>query len=278
MSNILIGLKKFISNKNVVTVIGVFLIIGIIYFGYSTTINKATSPMTVVVAKDNIPANTRITADMVKTISVPAAAISSNVLAGKGAVVGKYTSPNSIVPKGSMFYKGVVVSAEERSDYKLSKLNEGEVLTSLDVNMKTTYGNSIINDSYIDIYMKAIDDNGELMIGKFLENVKVISVESSNGLDVNSDPDNRLSPSVLYFSASRDVFSLIEKAKRLSSRSVELFPVLHGTVVSEEELNLKVSTQFLRDFIDAHTVTIDETPVDDTTTTQAAEETDVKSN
>ena len=38
--------------------------------------------------------------------------------------------------------------------------------------METTYGNSIYPGNYIDIYMKAINENGQLMVGKLVENIK----------------------------------------------------------------------------------------------------------
>ena len=36
MNNLLIGLKRFISNKNTVTVIAVIIILGLLYWGYSS--------------------------------------------------------------------------------------------------------------------------------------------------------------------------------------------------------------------------------------------------
>ena len=38
--NILVSIKRFFTNKNVVTVIGVILIIGLLYWGYNKAIEK----------------------------------------------------------------------------------------------------------------------------------------------------------------------------------------------------------------------------------------------
>ena len=71
-------------------------------------------------------------------------------------------------------------------------------------------------------------------------------------------------PAYLYFGVSEDIHILLRKASYLSSKSVVLFPVPHGTKIKEdEELSTEVSTQYLRDFINANSVVIDETPIDD---------------
>lgn len=263
MSNILIGVKKFISNKNVVTVLGLVLIVGIIYFSYNTTVKEKTNPITVYVASKTISPNTLITKDMVKRTMLPASAVTSNVWRTEGDIVGKYSSMNSVIPAGSLFYKEVTIAAADKVDAIYDGLKKDEVLYNFPVSMVSTYGNTIAPGNVVDIYMKAVDDSGEIMVGKLLENVKILSVKDNNGNDVFSDLANKTSPAFIYFGVTEDVHILLRKASYLTNKGVELFPVPHGTVVSEEELTMKVSTQYLRDFINAHTVTIDETPVDD---------------
>ncbi len=263
MSNILIGVKKFISNKNVVTVLGVVLIIGIIYFSYNQVVKDRTNPIPVFVASKAISPNTKITKDMVKRTMLPAAAVTSNVWRSEAEIVGKYTSINSVIPAGSLFYKEVTVAADARTDAIYDNLKEGEKLYNFPVDIDSSYSNTIIPGSYVDIYMKAVDDNGEIMVGKLLENVKILSVKDRNGNDVFSDLTNKTTPAYLFFSVKEDVYILLKKAKYLTNKGVELFPAPLGVSVDEEALAMKVSTQYLRDFINAHTVTIDETPVDD---------------
>ena len=40
MNNVLVSIKRFFKNKNVVTVLGVILILGLLYFGYNRTIKE----------------------------------------------------------------------------------------------------------------------------------------------------------------------------------------------------------------------------------------------
>ena len=264
MNNIIISIKRFFTNKNTVTILGVILVIGIIYFGYNSQIKKATNPVKIPVAAKTIQPRTPITKDMIKTVSIPSVAVSSNVIRNEAQVIGMYSAINTVIPEGSMFYNGVVVSKDDMPDAMYKNVKEGEIPYNFPVSMNTTYGNSIVPDSYIDIYMKAVDDNGEIMVGKLLENVKVLAVEDSRGENVFEDLTAERTPAYLYFGVSEDIHILLRKASYLSSRSVVLFPVPHGTKIKEdEELSTEVSTQYLRDFINANSVVIDETPIDD---------------
>ena len=45
MNNFVIGLKRFFSNKNVVTILLVIVILVVLYIGYSSSIKKQTNPV-----------------------------------------------------------------------------------------------------------------------------------------------------------------------------------------------------------------------------------------
>lgn len=262
MNNIIISVKRFFTNKNTVTILGVILVIGIIYFGYNAQIKKATSPVRIPVAKQTIQPRTLITDDMIKYISVPSVALTDNVIRNVNSIKGKYSAINTVIPEGSMFYSGVVVDADDMPDALFDDIKEDEIPYNFPVNMASTYGNAIVPGNYIDIYMKAVDDNGEIMVGRLLENVKVLAVKDSSGNHVFEDLSTNRTPAYLYFGINDEMHILLRKASYLSGRSVVLFPVPHGTKVENEELVTEVSTQYLRDFINAHSVVIDETPID----------------
>ncbi len=262
MNNFIIGVKRFFTNKNTVTILGVIVIICIIYFGYNAQIKSATSPVQIPVASQTIQPRTLITQSMIKTISVPRVAVSDNVIKASGKIVGKYAAINTVIPAGSMFYNETVVSADNMPDALFTNIKEGEVPYNFPVTTATTYGNAIVPDSYIDIYMKAVD-NGEVMVGKLLENVRVLAVKDGSGNNVFENSSTNRTPAYLYFGVTDDIHILLRKASYLSNKSVVLFPVPHGTTIDEEELTTEVSTQYLRDFINANTIVIDETPVED---------------
>ena len=263
MNNIIISIKRFFTNKNTVTILGVILIIGIIYFGYNAQIKNATKPVQIPVAKKTIQPRTLITNDMIKLVSIPSVAVTDDVIRTSSSIVGKYSAINTVIPAGSMFFKSVVVNKNDIPDALFENIAEGDVPYNFPVTMATTYGNSILPGNYVDIYMKAVDSSKGLMVCKLLENVKILAVKDSSGNNVFEDSSANRTPAYLYFGVSEDIHILLRKANYMTSSSVVLFPVPHGTTYTDEELSTVVSTQYLRDFINANTVIIDETPVED---------------
>ena len=75
MNNLVVGIKKFFTNKNTVTVVGVILAIVILYVGYNMRINQAITPVTVPYAVERINPRTQITEDMVSTMEIPQSGI-----------------------------------------------------------------------------------------------------------------------------------------------------------------------------------------------------------
>ncbi len=261
MNNILISIKRFITNKNVVTVIGVIAILAILYFGYTTTINKKTAPIKIPVATQTIQPRTLITSDMVTYITVPAAQVSSNVLRSSNLVVGKYTAVNTVIPQGSMFYTDVLINKEELPDIAFIEVPDGQRPYALSVTTESTYGNSIFPGNIIDVYMKAVDDNGQVMVARFLKDVKILAVKDSSGNNVFENTEENRTPATLTFGVPEDMFILLKKAEYLKSLGVELFPAPRGGTVTVEG-SIAVDREELVNYIESKTVTLSENTTD----------------
>lgn len=267
MNNFMIAMKRFFQNKNTVTVVGVLLILLVLFIGYRYQINRAVSPVSgIPVAVETIQPRTLIESDMVETVQVAPVVLSKNVIRTKAAVVGKYTAVNTVVPAGSMFYQNTVVSKEDLPDAAFVELEDGDIPYNFPVTMASTYGNSIYPGNYIDVYMKAFNENGELMVGKLIENVKVLAVKNSSGQNVFENSEETRTPAYMIFGLDYELNILLRKASYMSEFSVELFPVPHGTAVKAGEGETAVSSQTLKDFINANTV-----PNDEITAQQEAE-------
>lgn len=255
MGNLVNSLKKFFKNKNTITILGVIVVIGVLYFGYTSQINSRTEPVTVFVAREKIEPRTRITEDMIEQIKVPKSGVSNNVVRIRNLIVGKYTNYNTVIPAGSMFYTDVLINEEDLPDSAFVKVKEGDVVYNFSVNMNSTYGNSIFPGNKIDIYMKATNETGDLMVGKLLENIEVLAVKDSSGRNVfESTSDNR-TPSMIIFGLEPSLNILLRKASYMSG--VELFPVPQGGTV-ENNGETQVSSQQLQTYINANSVPNDE--------------------
>ena len=70
MKNFGNSLKRFFMNKNTVTILGVIVIVGLLYFGYTTQIKTQVQPKSIPVAAKTIQPRTLITDDMIKYVDV----------------------------------------------------------------------------------------------------------------------------------------------------------------------------------------------------------------
>lgn len=276
------SLKRFLSNKNTVTILGVLVAIAVLYFGYNWRINQQVEQVTVLVAKQNIQPRTKITKDMVETVSI--ARVMYNKMMGNysgGVSVlrntneltsftdGAYSNVNSLIPAGTPLIRNVnIVNRSKIPSSVLLKIDKGQVPYAFSINFKDTYGNAIMDGMFVNIYMKAIDDTGKTMIGKLLQDVKVLAVLDSSGRDVFENTDENRTPATLIFSVDEDLHLLLRKANYLSRYSVELIPVPVTESVSDEDYkgSVEITSSYLREFIESRTINVplDELPENDT--------------
>lgn len=209
LENILMSFKKFFSNKNTVTIIGVLVGILILYLGYKRRVKQAITPISVPpYAKVEISSRTLITSDMIGYTQVPKsmANASRDLVTNSGLVVGKYVSYGSTIPANSLFYSEALMSAEEQPDSAFADIHDGYTIYSLGVNTHTTYEVILfIQGNYIDLYLKAIDDLGKIIYAKLIESIEVLAVKDSNGEHVFESTVETRSPAELLFAVPDDI-------------------------------------------------------------------------
>lgn len=269
MNNLVVGIKKFFTNKNTVTVVGVILAIVILYVGYNMRINQAITPVTVPYALEEINPRVQITEDMVGTMEIPRSMIDNNsdIITNIADVVDMYSQGDSVIPQGSLFYKRSVVSREQLPDSIILDYPKGYVLYNLSVDMSSTYSNSIYPGNYIDIYLKVQNaaENAEgvvaddrIMIGKLLENVKVLAVYDSNGNNVFANIEEKTVPSQIIFAVPEEYHILLRKASYLRAYESEIIPVPTAESLEDEPGDVNLSSEDLRNFINNVTAMTEE--------------------
>lgn len=245
-------IKRFFTNKNTVTIIGLLLIITILYIVYNKQIKDATNPIKIPVAKVTIQPKTLITDDMIEYISVPSVSVKKNTIRVKNNIIGKYSNYNTIIPAGSMFYTDTLITEEQLPDASIINIKEGNYLYSLPVTMATTQYNTIMPGHKVDIYMTAINDDKVLMVGTLLSNVEVLAVKTSDGLNVFENSEERRTPAAIQFEVNKENYDLLVAASKLSSYSVTLVPRVPGISSMPSTEGTVVSTTELKEFINAH--------------------------
>ena len=267
MGSLTTGLKKFLQNKNTVTVVCVVLAIFVLYIAYTMRVRNAINPVTVPYATEQILSAKQITESMIGTKQVPPAMLDGDVLMTKGEIVDKYTAVDTIIPKGSLFYKRAVVEKEQLPTNIILEYPKGYVLYNLPVNTSSTYGNSVYPGNYIDVWLRATyrytegsDDPAlkakadQIMYGRLLSNVKVLAVKDSAGQPVFQNLDEKRVPSMVVFALPEEYFVLLKKAVNMGTydTSVELVPTNES--LKDEPGDITISSEDLKEWINNHTV------------------------
>lgn len=266
MSNLIVGIKKFFTNKNTVTVIGVLAAVVVLYVGYNWRIKSTLQTRTVPYAKETITAGKQITADMIGTMEVVPALLNGDVILDARSVVDKYANYDSVIPKGSLFYGRSVVEKEQLGANSILEYPEGYVLYNFAINTEVSYGNSMYPGNYVDIYLKAINrlDNensnqpDKIMVGKLLENVKILAVLDSNGDPVFANLEEKRTPAMMIFAVPEEYHILLRKASFLRAYETSLIPVPTAESMKEEPGEVKLSSEDLKNFINSVTVWTEE--------------------
>ena len=251
MNNILVGIKRFLGNKNTVTIMGVLAGIAVLYIGYNWRVKQAIEPKSVPYAKQEIAANTLITNDMVGSVKVSKSMVDStqNLATSNNQVVGKYVAYDSTIPEGSLFYKSQLMTEEQLPNYIVRNIPEGYTVYSLEVNSHLTYANSIMPNDYIDLYFKAMDDENKVIFTKLIESIKVIAVKDSQGKSVFSSESKNSQPAEFVFAVPDDMFLLLKKSDYITSNSIAIVPVPRNANYTENPNATQVASDVIIDFI-----------------------------
>ena len=265
MGNLTTGIRKFLQNKNTVTVVGVVLAIFILYFAYTMRIKSSINPINVPYAAEQIPAGTQITESMISTRQVPPSMLEGDVITNMGEIVDKYSAADVVIPKGSLFYKRAVVEKEQLPANIILQYPKGYVLYNLSVDTASTYGNSVYPGNYIDIYLKAVNkinedsdnltkDADKIMLGKLIANIEVLAVKDSSGKAVFQNIDENRTPAMVVFAVPEEYYILLKKAEYMRTYDTTLILVPTNESLKDEPAELEISSDQLKEWINKNTI------------------------
>lgn len=256
MGNVLTTVKRFLGNKNAVTILGVFLSIVVLYVFYNYRVEQAVKPILVPYAKVDLSSRTLITEDMIgfREVSGNVIKSSNNLITSKAALLDHYVAFGTTIPANSMFYTSQVMDKNKMPDSAFENIKDGYTVYSLAVNLHSTYGNSIYPGNRIDLYFKAINDEGVVMYGKWIESIEVMAVKDSQGNHVFETTVETRTPSELLFAVPNDMFELLRRADYITDSSIEITPVPRNKSYSANPGETQITSEEINNFINAKSV------------------------
>lgn len=267
MNNLSNSVKNFLGNKNTVTIIGVVVCIIILYVAYNYRINQQVKLVTVPYANQEIPPKTLITEDMVSKMEVPIAFLrnseDSKYYENIDNIVGKYSNINATIPAGSIFYDTLLVSAEDLPDAIFKDIKKGYVVTQFNVDLESMYGGSIMPGNIIDIYLRALNDEGKAIFGKFFENIEVLAVKNSSGKDAFSSSEDSV-PAYMYVALPEEYFILVGKVNKITTNAMQFMMVPNKVKYADKDSTaVELSSEDLQNLINNKSQMVDSNEVEE---------------
>lgn len=231
------NLKKLLSNKNIVTLLGAILIVVVLYLFYNWRVNSAVQPVSIPYALHSIEPQTLITSEDIATVEVAQSSLKGNVTYNASEVSGKYST--SFIPAGGYFYRDANYSevGSLPNKYLYDNISDELIAYNYRVDVKKTYGNSFFPGKYFDIYLKITTDEDEkhIMFGKLVSNVKIAAVRNGSGQDVFAASDEIRTPTQIIFGVDAETNALLRGAERLSNVEIIITPNASDKLVEKGE-------------------------------------------
>lgn len=257
MGNLLAPFKKFLSNKNTITILGVLLGLVVLYFGYIWRVNQSVKPVNVPYASATMVAGTKITEEQIAYTEIPQDFLSniSNIVTDVGSIQDMLVSFDSKIPVNSFFFTESLISEEEMPDSVFSNLPDGHTIFFLEVDSKKTYSNSIFPGDTIDLYVKTeTEEDGKLLFGRFIKEIEVLAVKDESGKNVFVNRDEMGEPASMLFSVPEDLFLLLSKAKYTGN--FDIIPVPRNNAYSAGEGSAEIQAPIIEQMILSNTYVI----------------------
>lgn len=207
-----------IKRTGIIVIILCLCVIGnVIAFRYylAKTINLKTT----YIAKHNIPPRTQIKTEDLTMIQIPEKYMQAYTWNEKADIIGKYTSIQGMIPKGSMFYKDMLYNEKEVRDLAITKLQEGMTIFTLETNVSSL--GSIEEGMYADIHV-SISQKKEIPItGILIRHAEVISIKDHKGLSLKDEQSTKV-PYFIELGINQTDINYLSLASSLGE--IRLFP------------------------------------------------------
>lgn len=219
--------KKYII---MILIAFVCMLTNIIAFKYylSKTINLKT---TYIAKNDILPRQQIKTEDLIE-IKVPEVYMQTNTWDDKTEIIGRYTSIQGMIPKGSLFYKDMIFTEDELKDLPITKLLEKNTIFTMETNVESL--GSVVDGMYIDIYV-SISQKGDVPItGTLIHHAELVSIKDHKGKPITSDDSTGI-PSFIEIGMNRKDIDILSLACTLGD--IRIFPSQNPYEVDESKLD-----------------------------------------
>ena len=205
-------MKRKIILKCLLCIICICMIGGIIFVMIQSKIDTSLSLQEVYIAKNDILPRSCIEEKDLLYVRYPQAFIDHNVVIKKKDIIGKYTDIQGKIPAGSLFYRSMLIDAEDIPDIASSLLKEHQAIFQCEVDAAMLM-KCVRNMRVNVLYTKEGETN------LLIEHARILTIEDIAGKDISSEDSTGIphtvvlavdQDDVLYLNSLKDgVFELV---------------------------------------------------------------------
>lgn len=205
------------KRKTLIKIVLFLLFIILIVLGIYFYCEKKLAIKEVYVAKYNLSNRSLISEEEIETKRVPLSYLSEEIYLNKEDIVGKYVKINTIVPKGSFFYRGALDTLDNMKDKLASDLLTGEV--SFDIYARDIKANQayLLKGMYVDLYLTINKDR--VLSDLLINNLKIIGLYDINHNEIK-DYDNNTILETIVLAVPKEAVSYLNKAQVIGELSL----------------------------------------------------------
>lgn len=183
-------------------------LLGLSYLGSQIYIDNRLDLVEVPIALGDLAPRTLITKEDIGLIRMPKAYLPNSIILDTDELIGKYTLITGQIPQGSFIYASMVETLQQAKDYPSLLLNEGQVVYALDVDLKSTSGNTLQPFQKIDLYL-SLEHNHLTLVDQLIGNVRILSLKDKNGKDLQKASEL---PKLMLVALDQKLVPLLTKA------------------------------------------------------------------
>ncbi len=223
------------NHKVIITFVITMLLAFLCYNAFNLILAQETKLIQVPVATHKISSGTMITEEDIRYIEVPQHILIQPIYKEETSLIGQFVDNYNSIAEGSLFYKDLIVSEQTYHNANLFNLKENENAISIDVDIKSSYANSVHPGHMIDLYYlgKARSNysiDSQIIYGKLVSSARVIAVKDSKGKNISESTE---ATAVIVVALVQEDAHLIEVSKALGS----VIPI-----ISYDNLNQEAGT------------------------------------
>ena len=247
MGSVVGTLKRFLGNKNTVTILAVLAGVIILWAFYNYRVEQAITTIKIPYAVEAIDAGKKIENDNIDFKEITSSTTkNSDIVISMADLDGMYICTGTSVPKDGFFYKSQLCQKEQiKNSIYEGMAADGYTTYNLEVNNRTTFANTIMPGDYIDLYVETKDDSGKSLFGPLIESIEVRGVYDSSGRDVYWD-SSAGNAAFLIFVVPNDYHQLLNVARM---NNINITPVPRSASYSLNPAETHIGSEELKSFI-----------------------------